>query len=76
MICPVQARQAVVPNLRLQVGTWLGDVAWDADVARVMKQPLLLDLNDRNLTFELRRAADASLVANAAATILPPRPKV
>ncbi|CAL8462032.1 g1563 [Coccomyxa elongata] len=70
------ARQAVVPNQRLQVGTWLGDVAWDADVARLIRQPLLLDLNDRSLTFELRRGADASLVANAAAMILPPRPKV
>ncbi len=65
-----------MPNQRLQAGTWLGDVAWDADVARLIRPPLLLDLNDRNLTFELRRGADASLVANAAATVLPPRPKV
>ncbi len=72
----MQARQATIPNRRLQGGDWLADVAWDADEARQIRQPLLLDVNDPNLIFELRRGADLPAYANAAATILPPRPKV
>lgn len=72
----MQARQATIPNLRLQADDWLQAVSWDADVARQIKQPLLLDVNDPNLTFELRRGADPGTFANAAATILMARPRV
>ena len=73
---PMQARQATIPNLRLQADDWLQAASSDADVARQIKQPLLLDVNDPNLTFELRRGADPGTFANAAATILTARPRV
>lgn len=39
-------------------------------------QPLLLDLNDARMTFQIRRGRDVDDLANAPASILPAPPKV
>ena len=58
---------------------WLEEVAWEGSEAAPPAfghTRLLLDTNDPRMTFTAMRRADATLRANAAASILPFVPRV
>jgi hypothetical protein len=72
------AWQAKLPNQALQEEHWLQeDDAWDAAAAPDQAPPpLLLDLNDAGMTFQMLRGHSAAELAHAPASILPAPPKV
>lgn len=71
------AWQARLPNQALQEEHWLReDSAWDASAAPYQAPPLLLDLNDAAMTFQMLRGHNAAELAHAPASILPAPPKV
>lgn len=69
-----QAKAAKLPNRALLDEYWLQGAALEAGC--LPKPALLLDLNDPNMTFEMRQGHDTAELANAPATILPALPNV
>ena len=69
-----QAKAAKLPNRALLDESWLQGAALEAGC--LPKPALLLDLNDPNMTFEMRQGHDTAELANAPATILPALPNV
>ena len=72
----VQAKSTPAPNQALQDPLWMSDVA---DAPQMLLEqghlPLLLDLNDANLTFEMLHGHFTSELQQAPATIIPAKSK-
>ena len=72
----VQARSALTPNAALKDLLWLSDVTDLPE--RLHKQgacPLLLDLNDSRIIFEMLHGHSVAQLQHAPATVLPAKPK-
>ena len=72
----VQAKSARTPNAALRDFLWLCDVA---DLPQLLQKqgacPLLLDLNDSRMIFEMLHGHSVAQLQHAPATVLPAKPK-
>ena len=71
-----QAKSSPTPNAALKGFLWLSDVAEIPELLRKQGAcPLLLDLNDSRMIFEMLHGHSVAQLQHAPATVLPSKPK-